>query len=147
MILRRTSYPNQDPFALPPLDWPSLSISIQQCIDHLVDETHVTQGILDQFQVDLSQLTSKKLKKQLDLERGEQRMKTMHQVRPAYMDQYEKFEIDLIKVYAMYTEKHRNLSYLEHQVEEHMRWELHQLEVSRGGSFEMEIQRERREGW
>lgn len=37
--------------------------------------------------------------------------------RPAYMDEYERLEVDLQKQYAVYVEKHCSLSYLEHQLD------------------------------
>ena len=50
--------------------------------------------------------------------------------RPAFMDEYEKLEMELQKHYDCYMERHRNLSYLEHQLEEHNKLEQGKLEVS-----------------
>lgn len=49
--------------------------------------------------------------------------------RPAFMDEYEKLEVELQKQYDVYMEKHRNLSYLEHQLEEYSKVEQNKLEV------------------
>lgn len=49
--------------------------------------------------------------------------------RPAYMDEYEKLEEDLQKLYEVYMEKFRNLTYLEAQQEEYNRAEQDKSEV------------------
>lgn len=49
--------------------------------------------------------------------------------RPAYMDEYERVEVDLQKQYAVYVEKHCHLSYLEHQLDLVNQAEHHQHEV------------------
>lgn len=38
-------------------------------------------------------------------------------MRPAYMDEYERLEIELERLYAMYIDKFRNLDYMENQLE------------------------------
>lgn len=53
----------------------------------------------------------------------------MCDIRPAYMDEYERLEVDLQKQYAVYVEKHCNLSYLEHQLDLVNQAEHHQNEV------------------
>ena len=45
------------------------------------------------------------------------------------MDEYEKLEVELSKQYEVYMEKHRNLSYLEHQLEEYHKVEQGKLKV------------------
>ncbi len=45
------------------------------------------------------------------------------------MDEYEKLEGDLEKLYAVYITKYRSLSFLEHQLEDQNRQEQDQLEV------------------
>ena len=50
--------------------------------------------------------------------------------RPAYMDEYEKLEEDLQKLYDSYMIRFRNLAYLEGQLEEYNRVEQDKFEVS-----------------
>ncbi len=52
------------------------------------------------------------------------------------MDEYEKLEVELQKQYDQYMERHRNLSYLEHQLEDHNHLEQGELEVSMFGLAE-----------
>ena len=49
--------------------------------------------------------------------------------RPAYMDEYEKLEEDLQKLYDGYMIRFRNLAYLEGQLEEYNRVEQDKFEV------------------
>ena len=44
-------------------------------------------------------------------------------VRPAYMDEYERLEQELEKIYENYIIKFRNLTYLEQQLEEYNKLE------------------------
>ena len=46
------------------------------------------------------------------------------------MDEYERLEVDLQKQYAVYVEKHCNLSYLEHQLDLVNQAEHHKNEVN-----------------
>lgn len=43
----------------------------------------------------------------------------MTNVKPAYMDEYERLERELEKLYSIYVEKFRNLEYLEHELDEY----------------------------
>ncbi|RKO94193.1 Clusterin-associated protein-1-domain-containing protein [Blyttiomyces helicus] len=49
--------------------------------------------------------------------------------RPAYMDEYEKIELDLGKVYETYMERFRNLTFLEQQLDEYNRLEQDKFEA------------------
>ncbi len=69
-------------------------------------------------------------KKKAELERNQKRLRSLANVRPAFMDEYEKLEAELSQQYQVYIEKHRNVSYLEHLLEEHNKVEQNQMEVS-----------------
>lgn len=53
----------------------------------------------------------------------------MHPYRPAYMDEYEKLEEELQKLYGEYMSRFRNQAYLEQLMEEHHRAEQDKTEV------------------
>ena len=53
----------------------------------------------------------------MDLERAEKRFQTLTNVKPAYMDEYERLENELEKLYTIYIDKFRNLEYLEHELD------------------------------
>jgi len=75
----------------------------KQCEDFAHDERKISKEIR---------------KKRTELERHEKRLKSLESVRPAFMDEYEKLEVDLKREYEVYLEKFRNLDYLEHRLSE-----------------------------
>lgn len=52
-------------------------------------------------------------KKNIDLEKSSKRLSLMTSMRPAYLDEYERLETELEKLYEVYIERFRNLNYLE----------------------------------
>ncbi|RHY31575.1 hypothetical protein DYB32_003362 [Aphanomyces invadans] len=73
-------------------------------------------------------LGAKIKKAQGDLERSEKRLKSLQNVRPAFMDEYEKLEKELERQYAIYCERFRNLDYLQHELDLHNDRELKKLQ-------------------
>ena len=78
---------------------------------------------------DQTNLENKIAKKREEVERAEKRLKSLQSVRPAYMDEYEKHEVDLIRLYQIYMERFRNLAFLEQQIDERNRDEMDQAMV------------------
>ena len=77
---------------------------------------------------DESNLEAKIEKKRADLERNQQRLKSLTTVRPAFMDEYEQIEVELREHYSEYLEKYRNMVYLEHQLDKHTAAEQQEAE-------------------
>ena len=77
---------------------------------------------------DQSNLDIKIEKKKADLERNQNRYKSMMSVRPAFMDEYEKLEKELQKLYYVYVDRIRNLEYLESELELYNRSEQEKQE-------------------
>ncbi|ETV98338.1 hypothetical protein H310_09034 [Aphanomyces invadans] len=73
-------------------------------------------------------LGAKIKKAQGDLERSEKRLKSLQNVRPAFMEEYEKLEKELERQYAIYCERFRNLDYLQHELDLHNDRELKKLQ-------------------
>merc|ERR1719230_1114155 len=57
-------------------------------------------------------------KKKSELDRHEKRFASLKAVRPAFMDEYERLEVELSAHYAMYVQAWRNMSYLEAELDE-----------------------------
>ncbi len=93
-------------------------------------EIQKVSHILDNSASDEANLEIKIEKKKAELERNQKRLRSLANVRPAFMDEYDKLDGELSKQYEVYVEKHRNLSYLEHLLEEHNKVEQNQMEVS-----------------
>ena len=64
------------------------------------------------------------------MERNNKRLKSLQNVRPAFMDEFEKLEGDLKKMYEVYMEKFRNLTYLEQIVDAYDRQQQVKVEVN-----------------
>ncbi|KAK3089746.1 hypothetical protein FSP39_006164 [Pinctada imbricata] len=92
------------------------------------NEIKKTLTMLDNVASDEANLEAKIEKKKSELERNNKRLTTLQSVRPAYMDEYEKLEEDLEKLYDAYMIRFRNLTYLESQQEEYHRAEQDKFE-------------------
>merc|ERR1711865_122494 len=77
---------------------------------------------------DEKNLEAKIEKKRQELERTQKRLKSLQAVRPQHMDEYEKLEVELSKLYVIYLERFRNLEYLDHELEELNKHEKEQLD-------------------
>lgn len=96
-----------------------------KAVEHEIKKTMM---MLDNVASDEANLEAKIEKKRNELERNNKRLQTLQSVRPAYMDEYEKLEEDLQKLYETYVLKFRDLSYLESQLEEFYRSEQDKFE-------------------
>lgn len=56
-------------------------------------------------------------KRKKDLDRANQRLAELKEVRPAFMDEYERLEEELQEQYQLYVERFRNLDYLEGELD------------------------------
>ena len=72
-------------------------------------------------------LEAKIEKKKVELERNQKRLATLKKVRPAFMDEYEKLEDELRKLYEEYIVKFRCMTHLEQQIEEYERVEQEKM--------------------
>jgi len=86
---------------------------IQQQIEN-IKEMHTVVNNLEKDE----KMLDEQIKRQTQaLAREEQKLKGMMNVKPAYMDEYERLEQELERYYSLYLEKFRNLDYLEHQMD------------------------------
>merc|ERR1711988_1140954 len=88
------------------------------------------EDMCKKLQEDEDSLNEKIAKKQSDLDRCKKRLSDLENVRPAFMDEFEKLEKELEKYYGVYIEKFRNVEYLEHQLEQYNQAEQEKLEES-----------------
>ena len=92
------------------------------------ESVHTVERQIADIASDESNLEAKIEKKRADLERNQQRLKSLTTVRPAFMDEYEQIEGELRGHYGEYLEKYRNMVYLEHQLDKHMAAEQQEVE-------------------
>jgi len=92
--------------------------SIRQIIIGVDEQVTSLEKQVEDFAHDERKISKEIRKKRTELERHEKRLKSLESVRPAFMDEYEKLEVDLKREYEVYLEKFRNLDYLEHRLSE-----------------------------
>jgi len=92
--------------------------SIRQIIIGVDEQVTSLEKQCEDFAHDEKKISKEIRKKRTELERHEKRLKSLESVRPAFMDEYEKLEVDLKREYEVYLEKFRNLDYLEHRLSE-----------------------------
>ena len=113
-----------------PLEISDIERGIKDSISNVQGQIKQTNHMLDNLGSDEANLEAKIDKKRMDLERNEKRLHSLQSVRPAFMDEYERLEADLQKQYEIYLVKFRNLTYLEHLLQEHEKIEQEKLEES-----------------
>merc|ERR1712166_1293523 len=112
------------------LDMETVETEIRQMSETILEDASKMKGMCDELDADEKTLREKIEKKSIDLDRCHKRLKDLENVRPAFMDEFEKLEGELAKIYGTYVEKFRNVEYLEHQLEQYNQAEQEKLEES-----------------
>lgn len=101
---------------------------IEKCVRELVgsqgNQMSQMTEMIENLKNDERELENKIQRRATELERSDKRLKGIEQVRPEFMDEYEKLEQEIDKFYNMYIEKFRNLDYLEHQLDTYNQKEI-----------------------
>lgn len=99
------------------VDVAAIERQVREQIAGVRETTEEALRALANLEKDEQTLEAKTEKRRAELERGEKRLSTLESVRPAYMDEYDRLREGLGDLYAAYLERHRNLHYLEAQLE------------------------------
>jgi len=91
----------------------ALNNMLQQHQEKLDQMKQLTEELVQ----DEKNLDTKIKKKKQELERCNKRLSSLTNVRPAFMDEYEKLEYELERVYESYISRFRNLDFLEHELD------------------------------
>lgn len=67
-------------------------------------------------------------RRRAELDRNQKRLQTLKKVRPAFMEEFEKLEVELRSLYDDYLQKFRYLAYLEHLHEDAVKAEQERFE-------------------
>lgn len=110
------------------IDLEEIERAVQDSIQSVRDNINNLDLQLDELDKDKKNLEAKIDKRRAELERSEKRLSTLQSVRPAYMDEYEALQSDMQELYSKYLERHRNLEYLEGQLDLHRSTEQRQME-------------------
>lgn len=104
--------------------------SIQGIIMSVSEQVDNLEKQCEEFAHDERKVSKEIRKKRTELERHEKRLKSLESVRPAFMDEYEKLEVDLKREYEVYLEKFRNLDYLENKLDELNKAEMEKIKAA-----------------
>lgn len=101
---------------------------LHEMLDQSRDEVSEMEKQVSDQESDLKALRVKIKKKSTDLERSDKRLRSLQSVRPAFMDEYEKLEGELVYHYDIYLEHFRNLDVLEHELQGYTNAEKEKME-------------------
>ncbi|XP_055941366.1 clusterin-associated protein 1-like [Argiope bruennichi] len=100
------------------LDITEIEQGIRNATRGLEEEIQKTNTMIENIAADEANLEAKIEKRKMDLERNQKRLQTLKSVRPAFMDEYERLEVELEEIYKIYVTKYTWMAYLEQQLEE-----------------------------
>ena len=94
------------------------------------------QSQLGSLEEEVKHVRDKVEKKGREFERAQQRLAALQAVKPAYMEEYERLQMELQGLYLQYAERQRNIDYLnkrltDYQVAERDRMEAHERRLKR----------------
>lgn len=78
-----------------------LERSVKEIVNDTQKSVEITERQVIELEAEEKALTAKIKKAQVDLERSEKRLRSLQNVRPAFMDEYEKLEKELERQYAV----------------------------------------------
>ena len=90
---------------------------LQRMAEQAADQMEQMERMLGNVGQDEANLQMKIDKKKTELDRQQKRLQSLQTVRPAFMDEFERLEEELSAHYHYYLQNHRNLAYLESELE------------------------------
>ena len=110
------------------MDRMQIERSVIDAMKQTANNVENVNRILESSRQDEQALLSKIEKRKAELDRAEKRLSTLKSVRPAYMDEYDVLSTELQHMYGEYMERHRNLMFLEKELEGHKMLEMEKME-------------------
>ncbi|XP_024081532.1 clusterin-associated protein 1 homolog isoform X2 [Cimex lectularius] len=100
------------------LELNKVETALKEAIAYTKDSIANTKSLIENVAATESSLDKKIEKKQTELERNQKRLQTLKKVRPAFLEEFEKLEVELQTLYQEYIVRTRCISYLGQQQEE-----------------------------
>lgn len=94
----------------------------------LFDTEFILTRVCVYFKDTEQNLTTRIERRRTELDRNQKRLQTLRKVRPAFMEEFDKLEIELKSLYDDYLQKFRYLAYLEHLHEDAAKAEQERFE-------------------
>ncbi|KMQ95104.1 clusterin-associated protein 1 [Lasius niger] len=109
-------------------DTSEIEAALKDVIENTRKEIDETKKQIDNVKDTEQNLDARTERRRTELDRNQKRLHTLKKVRPAFMEEFEKLEIELRTLYDDYLQKFRYLAYLEHLYEDTAKAEQERFE-------------------
>lgn len=109
-------------------DTSEIELALKDVISNTKKEIEDTKIQIDNVKETEQNLEIRIERRRIELERNNKRLQTLRKVRPAFMEEFEKLEVELRIIYDDYLQKNRYLGYLEHLYEDAAKAEQERFE-------------------
>ncbi|KAG5322737.1 CLUA1 protein, partial [Pseudoatta argentina] len=109
-------------------DTSEIEVALKDVIENTRKEISETKKQIDNVKDTEQNLDAKIERRKTELDRNQKRLHTLKKVRPAFMEEFEKLEIEFRALYDDYLQKFRYLAYLEHLYEDAAKVEQERFE-------------------
>ncbi|XP_046413332.1 clusterin-associated protein 1 isoform X2 [Neodiprion virginianus] len=109
-------------------DTSEIEVAMKHVIESIGQEITDTRKQIENIKDTEQTLDAKIERRRTELSRNEKRLQTLRKVRPAFMEEFEKLEVELKALYEDYLQKFRYLAYLEHLHEDAAKAEQERFE-------------------
>ncbi|XP_069697495.1 clusterin-associated protein 1 homolog [Periplaneta americana] len=110
------------------LEMTEVETAVRQALETIKQEIANTKQLMENVSASEASLDSKIEKKRNELERNQKRLQTLKKVRPAFLEEFERLEVELQQLYQDYLVRFRCLAYLEQQQDEAEQAEQERME-------------------
>ncbi|XP_031831565.1 clusterin associated protein 1 [Nomia melanderi] len=109
-------------------DTTEIEMALKNVIDSMRKEVDDTKKQIDNVKDTEQNLDVRIERRRMELDRNQKRLQTLKKVRPAFMEEFDKLEVELRSLYDDYLQKFRYLAYLEHLYEDSVKAEQERFE-------------------
>lgn len=109
-------------------DTSEIEMALKETIDNTKKEIDDTRKQINNVKETEQNLDAKIERRRTELDRNQKRLQTLKKVKPAFMGEFERLEVELKSLYEDYLQKFRYLAYLEHLQEDTTKVEQERFE-------------------
>ncbi|XP_050581189.1 clusterin-associated protein 1 isoform X1 [Bombus affinis] len=109
-------------------DITEIEMALKSVIENVHKEIDDTKRQIENVKDTEQSLDTRIERRRAELDRNQKRLQTLRKVRPAFMEEFEKLEVELRVLYNDYIQKFRYLAYLEHLYEDAAKTEQERFE-------------------
>lgn len=109
-------------------DTTEIEVALKDVTENIRKEIEDTKKQIENVKDTEQSLDTRIERRRAELDRNQKRLQTLKKVRPAFMEEFEKLEVELRALYDDYVQKFRYLAYLEHLYEDAAKAEQERFE-------------------